>query len=430
MNSNTVIDLAWLESATLEDLKSAMRNPSQLAAVNVLLQTPEGKAIASEMLNDPDYKPRPRQAAPTPEEAAQIAADTALAEQQAQEAAALAAEVPAPPVPVVESAPAAPVAAPVEEEKKKIVLDYQATAEDGTPIGRPTHIEGWSNEEVVEKLKAAHVNAVRYAERMKKNKVASVEARTQQKQDQERAEKLNQEASTAVEEATKEKDPIKLKDAIVKVSKADREAEIARESARAQGVVIANAWMADHKEDFQPCHANTEIIGKWLAANELDLSYENLELAFVANEIRLAKPVQVPVEEVPAVVAANPPAAAPAVVAEVKPSITAPPAPVAEPVSTPAAPASQPAAAAPEVTPVAAPITQSATRKPGVNGGIVPGSLSAPRPQTQPQPQTTTRAELLKEMKAMSSDQLRKKLKNAEYTSKLRAAGIPVASNV
>src|ERR1700687_692067 len=175
MDVNTVIDMNWLESATLADLKSAMRNPSQLAAVNALLQTPEGKAIASEMLNDPDYIPKPRQAAPTAEEAAQIAADLAIANQQEAEAAA--AKLAEATQPKVEEA-----VQPAAEEKKKIVLDYQVTAEDGTPLGRPTHIEGWSWEEVSEKQKQAHINAVRYAERVKKNRVTSIEARTQQKQ--------------------------------------------------------------------------------------------------------------------------------------------------------------------------------------------------------------------------------------------------------
>ncbi len=421
MNTDTVINLAWLESATLEHLKSAMRNPSQLAAVNALLQTPEGKAIASEMLNDPDYKPRPRQVIPSSEEAAQIAADTLLAEQQAAEAdaTARAAEVTPP-----------PVSTPVVEEKKKIVVDYQVTAEDGTNLGRRTHIEGWSWEEVSEKQKQAHVNAVRYAERLKANRITSVEARTQQKQAQEQVQKLEQEASTAVEEAAKEKDPAKLKDAISKVSKADREADIARETAKAQGRIIVNAWMADHKEDFQPCEANTDIIGKWLVANGLDLSYENLELAFVANETRLAKPVlQAPVEEAPAAAAVNPPVAAPAASAVATPSITTPAAAAAEPVSTPAVPASQPVAAAPESTPVAAPIAQPAARRPGVNGSLPPGSLSAQRPPAQQQPQTTTRAELLKEMKNPGFN-LRKMLKNSEYVRKLRAAGIPVASDI
>lgn len=420
----TVIDLAWLESATLADLKAAMRNPTQLAAVNVLLQTPEGKAIASEMLNDPDYVPKPKQATPTPEEAAQIAADTALAEQQA-EAARLeeetkkAADALVPPTP------------PVIEEKKKIVVDYQVTAEDGTPLGRPTHIEGWSNEEVVEKLKAAHINAVRYAERIKKNRVQSVEAQTAQRQSKEQIQKAEQEANAAVEEAAKEKDPAKLKEAISKVSKAERDAQVAKEADFARGRAIANLWMQDHKEDFQPCEANTNIIGEWLSANKLELSYDNLELAFKATETRLAKPVpQALVEEVPAAVVVNPPAVAPVAAVEVKPSITAPPAPAAEPVLTPVAQSSQPAATAPETPPAAAPNAQPAARRPGVNGGIAPGSLSAPRPQNQQQPQTTTRAELLKEMKKMSSDELRKKLKNGEYVSKLRAAGIPVAGNV
>ncbi len=425
MDVNTVIDLTWLESATLVDLKSAMRNPSQLAAVNALLQTTEGKAIASEMLNDPDYVPKPKQAAPTPEEAAQIAADLAIANQQESDAAAarLAAEASS----KVEEV----VVPPVAEEKKKIVIDYQVTAEDGASLGRPTHIEGWSNEEVIEKLKAAHINAVRYAERLKKNRVVSIEARTQQKQAQEQVEKSEQEASVAVEEAAKEKDPIKLKNAISKVSKADRDAEIARATARAQGKVIAEAWMVDHKEDFQPCEANTNIIGAWLAANQLELSYENLELAFVANETRLAKPVlQAPVVEVPAAAAANPPAAAPVAPAAQASSITPPAAVAAETVLPPAVPASQPAAAASETASVAAPNAQPATRRPGVNGSLPPGSLSAQRPLAQQQPSTTTRADLLKEMKKMSSDELRKKLKNTEYVSKLRAAGIPVASNV
>jgi len=425
MDVNTVIDMNWLESATLADLKSAMRNPSQLAAVNALLQTPEGKAIASDMLNDPDYVPKPRGAAPTPEEATQIAADLAIANQQeAEAAAAKLAEVAQPKA--AEVVPPAPV-----EEKKKIVLDYQVTSEDGTPLGRPTHIEGWSWEEVSEKQKQAHINAVRYAERVKKNKVTSIEARTQQKQAEEQVQKSEQEASVAVEEAAKEKDPIKLKNAISKVSKADRDAEIARETAKAQGAVIGNAWVADHKEDFQPCEANAKIIGDWLTTNQLGLSYENLELAFVANETRLAKPVpQAPVVEAPAVAVANPPANASAVPAVATPSITAPPAASAEPVSTPVTQASQPAVAAPETTSVAASNAQPATRRPGVNGSLPPGTMSAQRPVAQQQPQTTTRAELLKDMKKMSSDELRKKLKNTEYVSKLRAAGIPVASNV
>jgi hypothetical protein len=422
MNNETIIDLAWLEAATLDDLKTAMRNSDQLMAVNTLLLTPEGKAIASEMLNDPDYKPRPRNAEPTPEEAAQIAADLELANRQAEEATAAA---------VAEPLATPPVVVPPVEEKKKIVIDYQATAEDGTPIGRPTHIEGWTWEEVSEKQKAAHINAVRYAERVKKNKVQSVENSTKQQQVQEQVSQAEQEANAAVEVAVKEQDPVKMREAINKVHEASRLTEEAKQEARRRGKEIGDAWMADHKEDFLPCVANSKIMEKWLIDNKREFSYENLELAFAATETQLAKPVQqVPVEETPAAGASNTPAVAPVAPAAVTPSITAPAAVAAEPVSTAATPPSQPASTASESTSAAAPNAQSAARRPGVNGGIAPGTLTAARPSAQQIPQTTTRAELLKEIKGMSPEKYRQKLKDTQYVAKLRAAGIPVASNV
>lgn len=429
MNADTTIDLAWLESATLEDFKAILRmtttNPQKLAEVNALLATPEGKTIASEMLNDPDYVPRPRQAQPSPEEAAQIAADTARAEQEASaaEAARLAAEA----QPVDEVVVPVP---PVVEEKKKIVIDYQVTAEDNTtPIGRRTHIEGWTWEEVKDKLIAAHINAVRYAERVKKSRVQSVESQTVQNNAQQQVEQAQKEADLALAEA--QKDPTKLSDAIRKVSKADRDAEEARLAARKEGEKIANLWLDDHKEDFLPCQANTKIIGDWLKENNLVLSYENLELAYKAKETQLAKPApQAPVEEVPAAVASNTLPAAPAAPAAPAPPIPAPAAAAAASASIAAPPASQPAATVSESTPAVAANTAPPARRPGVNGGIAPGTLSAQRPQQQQQPQTTTRAELLKEMKKMPNEELRRKLKNTEYVAKLRAAGIPVASNV
>src|SRR5208282_1060051 len=43
-----------------------------------------------------------------------------------------------------------PVAAePVPVERKKIVREYQVRDEDGNPIGRPTHLEAWSAEEMI-----------------------------------------------------------------------------------------------------------------------------------------------------------------------------------------------------------------------------------------------------------------------------------------
>jgi hypothetical protein len=440
MELDTVLDLNWLKSATYEDMKTVLRiaaqHPDKMATVNALLATPEGAAIAQEMINDPDYVPVSKRV-PTAEEQLQIDADVALAEKQAADAAAAEAAEKEATAAAAVVAPVVPVPVPIEE-KKKIVVQYQATAEDGTPIGRPTHIEGWSHEEIIEKMKVAHINAVRYAERVKRNRAQSTEALAQIQQTRKQNEQTEVEATAAVEVAAKEKDPAKLRDAISKVSKAERDAQIAQQTEFESGKIIGDIWMADHKEDFLPCQANSKIIGDWLKANNLRLSYDNLEAAFMAEQKRLAKPVhQAIVEEVSATPAPNAPVVAP--VAPVAPVVAAPPipaptAPVAVPVTAPvlmpAAPVSQPVVAAPSSTPAVAPNAQPAARRPGVNGGLQPGSLTAARPVVEVIPQTTTREALLKEIDKMSPKEFRKKVTTSkEYRERLIAAGIPVLGN-
>jgi hypothetical protein len=66
---------------------------------------------------------------------------------------------------------AEPVASPATAERKKIVREYQVRDEDGNPIGRPTHLEAWSAEEMIEKMQTAHENATRAFHRLKKQKL-------------------------------------------------------------------------------------------------------------------------------------------------------------------------------------------------------------------------------------------------------------------
>lgn len=414
MDINTVIDLPWLESATLDDLKTAMRQPHMLASVNALLQTPEGKTIAQDMLNDPDYIPKSKRQ-PTQEELEQIALDTQRAEDQARtDEEVLAAQH-------AEAAlnPPAPVTPP--EERKKVVVDYQVTAEDGTPIGRPTHIEGWDHAEVVEKLKNAHTHAVRYAERVKRNKIQSVESSTQQQQRTAQVQRLETEAQEAI--AAAGKDPAKLVDAVKKVSAAEREAEAQKQAALAEGRAIADVWKADHTDDFVPCEANSKFIGDWLVKNNRELSYENLELAYTATRHQLVKPVEEPI----AAVASNVQPPAPAVVVADPPSITAPVAPAAAPVLNAAVQPVQPAPTATVPTPAAAPIAQPAARRPGVNGSLPPGTLTAVRPRIDRGPVVSTKAEMMAEIDAMSPKEYRYKVeKSPEFRARLEAAGIPV----
>jgi len=66
------------------------------------------------------------------------------------------------------------------------------------------------------------------------------------------------------------------------LSKEERNAQIARETARAAGKVLVDAWLADHKEDFVPSDEHSQSIGQWLQTNNLELSYENLDAALSA----------------------------------------------------------------------------------------------------------------------------------------------------
>lgn len=428
MDINVVIDMPWLESATPEDLETILRasqsHPDKLAALNTLLATPEGMKIASEMINDPHYVPVSKRPV-DPADAAQLAEDTRRAEEQAAQDAQLAAEEAARAAGEVTPVVEVPVVPPIEE-KKKITVDYQVTTEDGTPIGRRTIITGWTPEEIYKKLQDAHINAVRYANRVSKNRARDVEFQTEIRTLGEQAKVSEQEAATAVEAAAKE--PAKLQEAIKKTTKADRDVELAKQAALQKGQLIANAWLADHKEDFLSCDANNKLIGEWMSANQLSLTYENLDKAFAANETKLVKPPYRPSVEEPAVETINPSTAAPAAAAAPAPVIpvAAPAAAVPASIATP--PASQPAATAPSATPAAAANTAPAARRPGVNGGLQPGTLTAVRPSGQPAPSATISTEaFLKEIEKMPAKEYRLKLTTSkEFRDRLKAAGIRV----
>jgi hypothetical protein len=408
-------NMAWLEAATKESLKAALLDSNARPQLEKLLRTPKGANIASQIINGTRPQAEAVAEVVASEEQVQIDADIARADAEAAEAARITAE---------EAARNMPSNTPVEE-KKKIVVDYQVTDEKGVAIGRPTHIEGWTNEEVIEKLKAAHVNAVRYAERIKKSQITSIQSQTEQAHARAAVKKSEQEATEALEVATKEKDPAKLQDAIKKVSKAERDAQIAREAEEAQGRIIAKVWMEDHKDDFQPCDASSNIIGEWLTQNGRELSYENLELAFEAKKHQLPAPTRQAVEETPAAPASNAPVSATAAPAASAAPIVPPAAAAVVPASTVTPSAVPPAAATtPLPTPVAATNTPAA-RRPGVNGSLPPGSLSAQRPSEQAAPQATDVVALKKEIARMPAQEYRKKLQTSkEFRDRLVAAGI------
>src|SRR5208282_2447007 len=169
--------LDWLKSVTkdefIKDVKGLTMGSDELNELNALTNTPEGRKIAYEMVNDADYTPYSKRV-PDEVEVAQIAADTARAdaenaEQQRQISEASAAAVTAAPVDhSVEDAEAQAHGATIVRDAQgkiaKVVVDYQVRGEGGRAIGRATHFEGRTLAEVVGKVIQAHTNAVTYSE--------------------------------------------------------------------------------------------------------------------------------------------------------------------------------------------------------------------------------------------------------------------------
>lgn len=435
-------DIQWLRSATKDQLVATLKlGPEVIAEVNATLATPEGRQISKEMINDPDYIPV-SQRQPDPDEAAQIAEDEARAVAQAEaDAAALAAEeaaraaaanTPTGPtqqeLDAAEDAEAKVSGITVTRENGRItrlVQAYQVTDESGRPIGRPTHLEARSWAELATKQKLAHENGVRYAERIKKNRVQNIETISKNNTDFQQAQKAREEADVAIQEAAK--DTTKLPEAIRKSTAAERAAADATRKAFEEGQRIALSWMEDHKDDYVMCQANSDKLGAWLTKNNMPLTYETLELAYLACESELAKPVVEPTTQ-PAPAVVNPPAAAPAVAATAQPLIPAAPAAPPQVPALPSAPPPTQESLTPPSTPAAAPNVQPAARRPGVNGGVMPGSAT-PRPAAQQTSVASTRSEIMKEIKKMSTEQYRIAMKNPKFRARCEAAGIPFANS-
>src|SRR5271166_911874 len=218
-------DIEWLEGLNskedgLAQLKTALRIPAAKAQLESVMRTRRGAEAAMILANKGRVAPSSAEPV-SEEEQAQIDADVARADAEAAEAERIARGEQPPPAP---------------EPPKKIIVDYQVTDEKtGQPIGRPTHFESLDVMEIIEKLKNAHINAVRYAERLKKNQVIATESETQQRKAAYQAKQSQTEADQAVAEASTTQDPTKFKEAITKVSKAEREQQLADEIAREAG---------------------------------------------------------------------------------------------------------------------------------------------------------------------------------------------------
>lgn len=295
------------------------------------ISTPEGLAEVNRIINTPDEDP------------AEVAAKEAAQAAEAEAAVIAAAEAET----ARQTAEAERLAAEVAKPKEKIVMDYDNLDEDGNPTGKRTHLEAETWQEMSEKLKVAHLNSVKYAERMKKLK-ATPKLEVPVKKG------LTDEEIVAASQDLKSDDPAKQVAAVRKITNVDqleekaRQDEIARENVRRDAIALK--WMRGHLEDFNPCEANANMISAYISENDLDWTEDNLEIAFVALESQLASkpaPVRSAVDNPPIEVPVTPPAAV----------------------------------AVPEI-PVAVPNPASVKRIP--DGGLIPGTLSAGKQVSKP----------------------------------------------
>ena len=278
---------------------------------------------------------------------------------------------------------------------KKFVIDYQVKDEEGNPLGRPTHLEAISQEELIEKMKEAHVQATRAFHRLKKQKVSFKEPQQQQVPAQPSDAEL-----LAYMKDLKSDDPQKQLDAVRKVQKveADRtQAEADRKLAELNELrrqeQVSYQFLVRHQKDFNNCEANIKLVKDYFDENQLAWTFDNLEIAFHALESELAP-----------------------VVESVAPATPANPAPVVAPVVTaPAAPlAVQPVVPAPApATPPANPVVIAP--RPGVNGGLVPGQTSGSRPVTAPKGLT------VEEIRSWDGPTMRAKMRNPAIRAQIEA---------
>jgi hypothetical protein len=304
----------------------------------------------------------------------------------------------------------------------RYVEEYQVRDEDGTPIGRPTHLEARTLPELALKKRDAHENATRAFHRLKKQKLSFHEKKVLS------PEEISEVARIALEE----KDPAKVVDVInatIETSYKQREADLGARIQQENGRAISNDFMRRHLHDYVPCTANSLAIDEYFKEKDLQFTSDNLEAVFQILKEQGNKLAKVePSASVPAVVAANPVAPA-AVATPVTPAIPV----VAETAATVSALETQappqaivtPVVEATAPTSVAAHNAQPAARRPGVGGSIAPGSLSAQRPGA-PDP-ALARKEFLKTVHDMDPKVMKAKLKNdPQFVKQLASYGIPI----
>lgn len=202
---------------------------------------------------------------------------------------------------------ATPAAAnPAPEE---LVLEYQPTDGNNVPIGNKTIIKGATWEEIARKQITVNEMAVRAYRRERDAR----EALSKQIVRDTPAPTMT--AEEEIQLTAQLNDPSKARQALRRLSGMDeieKELKVSREQRAAQQrAQIAYEWMGARPE-FYNCDANGAILREYIETNNLDWSFENLDIAYAATQDRLAvRPTSTPPAEANPVPPASRPRATP-----------------------------------------------------------------------------------------------------------------------
>jgi hypothetical protein len=177
---------------------------------------------------------------------------------------------------------------------KAYSMDYQATDTDGTPIGNLTHLTADTPEEMFEKMKTAHINALRLwqaqnrrFEELKTRKVTPKAEKT--------APAMSQidEGRYAATISDPSAPPAQKKEAIRQlggiIQQEDQLQKLEADRAYLRGQQIGLQFQRNHVHDYFPCEANSKALTSWLDEHQLEFELDNLELAFLDIGEKLAK---------------------------------------------------------------------------------------------------------------------------------------------
>lgn len=355
-------------------IRAILTHPERKAAFEAVINTAEGQGAVADILNEIQAPVTAEEIVPPVAEAtddekaaavlAQAEADAKVEEARVAEESRVALESAAQAEANALTAAGITITKDAAGNIVKIVKKYQAKDENKQPLGHPTHLEAKTWAELSVKQEAAHENALRLAERVKKQKVTFA---------QQPASAIAPLTAEQIREytlvlQTEKPDSQKFLD-VVKAVSDNKLAELQLREQLTKNNFEETMWMRKHIKDFAPNTANAELLRAYLTDNNLDYTQDNLEVAFLAVQDQLTGVEYPTVTTDPE----NETPVAPVVVIPVTPAAVVPVAPA--PVQAPPPVAEAPAAPAPV-------IQQAPARRPGVGGGIQPGTLTASRPVT------------------------------------------------